>query len=348
VRRAHDDDTEKEVRRMYSIVLAAMLTAGPAAPAWGCHGCCGGCYGGYNAFSHGCCGGCFGCCGGCYGGYYSSCYGCCGGCYGCCGGCFGSYAWPGTSWGGCWSSGAFGCCSGCCGGWNTTASWSGAGCCGGYSSPGWYSGCCGGVIYGPATGGTVAPPPMPKLPEPTPGARGAAPATVVVKAAADVKLTVNGQAIEHAAGETAFTTPDLQPDKTYSYEFQAEAVRDGKTVTRIEKVAVKPGKEARVDFGDLTAGAAAPAAADGPAHVTVTAPADATVTVDGVAVPAGSGDARSFDTPTLPAGRVFYYTIKMEIARDGRTATDSRRVLLEANKPARVDFSGPVVREVSR
>src|SRR5262249_27284084 len=77
----------EEVARMYSLVLATMLTTGAATPDWrfGCHGCCGGC-----------CGGCWGCCGGCWG-----CCGGCGGCYGCCGGC----------WGGCygWSSGCYGC-----------------------------------------------------------------------------------------------------------------------------------------------------------------------------------------------------------------------------------------------
>jgi uncharacterized protein (TIGR03000 family) len=49
---------------MYSVVLATLITAGSATPAWGhgchgCHGCWGGC--------HGCWGGCHGCWGGCYG-----------------------------------------------------------------------------------------------------------------------------------------------------------------------------------------------------------------------------------------------------------------------------------------
>ncbi len=75
---------------MYSVVLATVLTAGGASPAWGhhsCHGCCGG----YNAFSYscgGCCGysSCYGCCGG-YSSCYTVTYGCCGGC---CGGCAGN------------------------------------------------------------------------------------------------------------------------------------------------------------------------------------------------------------------------------------------------------------------
>lgn len=78
---------------MYSVVLATMLTATSVSPTWchgcwGCHGCyrcCGGCYG-----CCGCCGGCWGCygCGGGWGCYGCGCYGCygCGGgwgCYGC-------------------------------------------------------------------------------------------------------------------------------------------------------------------------------------------------------------------------------------------------------------------------
>ena len=76
---------------MYSVVLAAMLTTGSTAPAWGgsgwynyggCYGCRGSCHGCYGSSCYGCCGGCYGC----YG-----CYGCCGGCYGCCGGCYGCW-----------------------------------------------------------------------------------------------------------------------------------------------------------------------------------------------------------------------------------------------------------------
>lgn len=85
---------------MYSVVLAAMLTAGTATPAWG-HGCCGGCHGCYG------CHGCWGCGGGCYG-----CYGCsgCWGCYGC-SGCYGCYGCSG-----CWGCyGCYGCGGGCYG-----------------------------------------------------------------------------------------------------------------------------------------------------------------------------------------------------------------------------------------
>ena len=304
---------------MYSVVLAAMLTAGPAAaPAWG-HGC-NGCCGGYNAFSSSCCGGCCGgysysCCGGCCGGYsygccggYSSCFGCCGyssysSYYGCCGGSHPTY------YSSCWGS--------CCGGWQPVYS---NGCCGG---------CCGGVIVAPA----MTAPVMPKLAEPKKETSIAAPATVVVKAPLDVHITVNGKLAERANAEQVFTTPELDAGRAYSYEFRAEAIRDGKTVTRTRKVIVKAGQESTAEFNDLTL-------SDGPAHVIIAAPADARVTVDGVEIPA---TARTFNTPTLEAGRKYYYTVKMALTRDGRAVNDAKRVVLESGKDVKVEFKEPAV-----
>ncbi len=306
---------------MYSVVLAAMLTAGPAvAPAWG-HGC-NGCCGGYNAFS--CCGGCCGysysCCGGCCGGYS---YGCCGGySYGCCGGyssCFGCCGYSSfSSYYGCcggWHSGYY---SGCCGGWYPVYGYSG--CCGG---------CCGGVIAAPAT--TV--PVMPSTDQKKETSASAAPATVVVKAPLDVHITVNGILAERTKAEQTFTTPKLDAGRSYSYEFRAEAVRDGKTVLRTRKVIVNAGQESTADFSDLSR-------TDGPAHVTIAAPANAKVTVDGVEIPA---TARTFNTPSLEAGRQYFYTVNVAMTRNGRSVSDSKRVTLESGKDVTVEFKEPAV-----
>jgi uncharacterized protein (TIGR03000 family) len=315
---------------VYSVVLAAVLTAGPAAPAHGWGGCHG-CSGGYNAFS---CGGCYGC--------YGGCYGCCGGCYGCWG--FGPY----NSCYGCSGvgvfygapsirvySGAFGCCNGCCGGWSAPY-YTGSG----YAAYSSCYGCCGGSIVVPP--GPPAPV-MPKLPEPTKTSLSPNAATVIVKAPIDVRITANGQAIERTASEQTFATPDLEPGQTYRYEFKAETKRDGKTVESTKKIEVQAGKESRVEFGDLTGATTA-----GPAHVAITAPADARVTVDGVAFPATNGTKRTFDTPMLEGGRTYYYTVVIEMNRGGRVAAESRRLLLEAGKTATVEFTEPAVESASR
>ncbi len=96
---------------------------------------------------------------------------------------------------------------------------------------------------------------MPKLPEPLPKKEAAttpAPATFVIHAPMDVRITANGQAIDRQSAEEIFSTPNLQPGKSYSYDFQAEAVRDGKTVKRTQTVIVQAGRESRAEFSDLT------------------------------------------------------------------------------------------------
>lgn len=302
---------------MYSIVLATMLTTGMAAPEWrgGCHGCCGGCWG--------CCGGCYGCCGGCWG-----CYGCCGGCwgcYGCCGGCWGCY--------GCWG-GCYGCWGGCYGCW---------GC----------YGCYGGVIAAapaavvapvaavPAVPGQQVLPAEPKKDGDKSAALGNA-AGVVLKAPADVQLFVEGRRIPRTTNQQTFRTPNLEPGYWYTYTFQAQMVRDGKTVAHTKQVKVRAGEFSMADFNKwATEGKDA-------ARVTVKLPADARLYVDGVKCPLTSAT-RSFDTPELDAGRSYYYTLKAEVDRDGETRVARQRVLVEAGKQVTVEFKDlPVVQTASR
>ena len=156
---------------------------------------------------------------------------------------------------------------------------------------------------------------------------------MIVKAPLDVHITVNGVAAERTKAEQVFATPNLDAGRTYSYEFRAEAIRDGKTVTKTRKVIVKAGQQSTADFSDL-------ALSDRPAHVTIAAPADATVTVDGVEIPA---TARSFNTPILQAGRQYYYTVNMAMKRNGRSVNDAKRVVLEAGKDVTVNFREPAV-----
>src|SRR5262245_7116538 len=78
-----------------------------------------------------------------------------------------------------------------------------------------------------------------------------------------------------------------------------------------------------------------------PARITVHVPADAKVTVDGVECPLTSG-ARTFDTPKLQPGQQFYYTVQAEVVRDGKTRTETKRVIFEAGRKIDVEFSLPV------
>ena len=285
---------------MYSVLLAAALTAGTAeAPAWhyscyGCYGCCGGCYGccGGNAFS---CHGCWGC-SGCYG-CYGSCYGCCGGCWGCCGGCYGVY---------------YSSCYGCCGGW---------GCCGG---------CWGCYGYG---GPVIYPAYAPAVVGPVLHVDAGKAATVVVNLPADAALYVDGVKANLSSETRTFQTPGLTEGKDFYYTVKVEAVRNGETVTEEKRVVVRGGETARVTFGELTV--KAPKAT---AKVMVKVPADAKLYVDGVLCPQTT-PVRSFETPKLDAGVTYTYTLKAELVRNGKTMTDSKKIEMQAGKEVSVDFT---------
>jgi uncharacterized protein (TIGR03000 family) len=316
---------------MYSIVLATMLTTGAAAPDLfhGCHGCCGGCHGCCGG-CWGCCGGCFGCCGGCWGGCYGCCGGCWGGCWGCCGGCYGC-------WGGCWG-GCYGCWGGC------------------YGCYGCYGAGYGGVavaaaptVVAPTVGAptTVAPAaPAPQIPAPPKkdddksAALGNA-AAVVLKAPANVQLSVEGRALTRSASEETFRTPELEPGYSYTYTFKAQVVRSGKTVAYSKQVKVRAGEISTADFTKL--------ATEGKdtARVTVKLPADARLYVDDVLCPLTSAT-RTFNTPELDAGQRYYYTLKAEVVRDGGTRSATQRVLVEAGKQVRVEFKDLPVQTASR
>jgi len=159
------------------------------------------------------------------------------------------------------------------------------------------------------------------------------PATVVLKAPADVKITVNGTTIARRTTEETFLTPALPAGQNFAYVFSAEATRDGKTLTKTERITVRAGVQSEVDFSNLDSAAVA---AD-VARVTVVLPTGARLFVNDVAV-AASGT-QTFETPKLAKGKKFYYTVKAEMQRDGRTVSDKQRVSVEAGKSVTVDFT---------
>lgn len=218
---------------MYSVVLMMALSSGPVTPAFGhrCNGC-NGC-----SASHGChvsaCHGCHGCHGGRLFGKH--CHGCHGG-YGChC---------------------ATVVCSGCSG-------------CNGTS-------CANCPPLGPPP---ITPPPPPpsdgkKITDGEGGTKkitdgpggptkkitdgeskkitdgeanaAPAPATIIVSLPADAKLKFDETVTESTSALRVFTSPALEPGKTYSYTLTAEIVRDGQLRSVREEVTVRAGAETRV------------------------------------------------------------------------------------------------------
>jgi uncharacterized protein (TIGR03000 family) len=229
---------------MYSLVLMAALSTGPATvpDCHGCHGGCGGCYG-----CCGCYGGCSGCYG-CWGGGYSCC-GCWGGGYSC-GGCYGGYSdcygCSGYSCGGSW--GGYGYGYGGCQGWT--------GCYGGWPSA-YYSPPVGGppAVGAPAGGGGEAAPPPVKGGE-NKKETSATRAKVIVEVPADAKLYIDDQPMKTPSTRRVYSTPDLQPGEAYYYVVRVELVRDGQKQTETKRVILRAGQEVRADFTGMEAVAA--------------------------------------------------------------------------------------------
>jgi uncharacterized protein (TIGR03000 family) len=74
-----------------------------------------------------------------------------------------------------------------------------------------------------------------------------------------------------------------------------------------------------------------------PAHVVVKLPEDARLFVDDKDCPLTSAT-RSFDTPLLKPGQIYYYTVRAEVTRAGRPITESKRVTLRAGEESVVEF----------
>jgi uncharacterized protein (TIGR03000 family) len=196
---------------MYSMVMMMAMSTSPEAVA--CHGCNGG--GCSGVVASGCNGGCHG------GGLFGGCHG--GGLFGGChggGGCSGCHG--GGLFGGCFRKHGCNGCNGCSG--------AAAGCSGG-------AGCSGTVVPAPA--------PEPEKKEmPKKGGvtfAPVAPAYITVNVPADAKVTIDGAATRSTSEVRVFATPNLNPGAVSYYTFVAEVVRDGKTYTATEKVAVEAG-----------------------------------------------------------------------------------------------------------
>jgi len=89
----------------------------------------------------------------------------------------------------------------------------------------------------------------------------------------------------------------------------------------------------------MTAPVPSPIAAPnkGAANIKFVLPADAKLYVDGQ-LTKGTGEERPFYTPTLDAGRKFYYDAKAEMLVNGETVVESKRVIVQAGDDLQESF----------
>jgi uncharacterized protein (TIGR03000 family) len=82
----------------------------------------------------------------------------------------------------------------------------------------------------------------------------------------------------------------------------------------------------------------APVPPDDRAVIVVEVPADARVYLDGEATKDEGAAERSFVTPPLTRGQVYYYLVRMDVVRNGERLTETRRVAFQAGSRSRVSF----------
>lgn len=77
----------------------------------------------------------------------------------------------------------------------------------------------------------------------------------------------------------------------------------------------------------------------GRARLMVELPADAKLFIDDRPMRTQS-ERRTFTTPALEPGQLYYYVLRAEVTRDGKTVADTRRVIIKAGETVRASFQG--------
>jgi uncharacterized protein (TIGR03000 family) len=74
------------------------------------------------------------------------------------------------------------------------------------------------------------------------------------------------------------------------------------------------------------------------ARITIDVPEDAKLYIDGQLTKATS-TRRTFQTPNLKAGSLYFYDVRVEIVRNGKVVSDSQRVILRPGEEATATFA---------
>jgi uncharacterized protein (TIGR03000 family) len=82
----------------------------------------------------------------------------------------------------------------------------------------------------------------------------------------------------------------------------------------------------------------ATAAKSNTAQLVVELPADAKLFIDGHDTKA-STSRRVFNTPKLETGETYYYEVKAQLVRDGKTYSETKRVTIKANETSKASFT---------
>jgi uncharacterized protein (TIGR03000 family) len=73
------------------------------------------------------------------------------------------------------------------------------------------------------------------------------------------------------------------------------------------------------------------------AKLVVEVPADAKLFIDDQPMKT-TAERRSFNTPVLQPGQAYYYEVRAEVVRDGKSYSETKRVIVRAGETARTSF----------
>ncbi|MCA9239063.1 MAG: TIGR03000 domain-containing protein, partial [Planctomycetales bacterium] len=152
---------------------------------------------------------------------------------------------------------------------------------------------------------------------------------------------VNDSKTKSSGADRQYVSHGLKSGQSYTYRVKVQYERDGKTVTENKVATLTAGGEATLDFGAESAPAIAEDS-DTSTKLTLLVPADAKVTLAG-AETRQSGAEREFVTTRLAEGKVWEdYTVRVEVAVNGKTEVQERSINLRGGESQRLafDFGG--------
>ncbi|MFO0866146.1 MAG: TIGR03000 domain-containing protein [Gemmataceae bacterium] len=151
---------------------------------------------------------------------------------------------------------------------------------------------------------------------------------------------IYGSSTETVVPSTMTSPVSTDPTLTPSTEAEKQAVRDALKSVREKKSMPNnplpppiPGLNPKLDVPPPP-----PAGLSAQAKVTIRVPENAKLWVDDVACPL-EGEVRTFNVPNLQPGLEYAYTVRIEVERDGRMASEQRQVQFAAGKNVEIDFA---------
>jgi uncharacterized protein (TIGR03000 family) len=75
------------------------------------------------------------------------------------------------------------------------------------------------------------------------------------------------------------------------------------------------------------------------AHLIVELPADAKLYIDDQLMKSSNATKRTFSTPALQGGQSYYYDVRVEAVRDGKTYEGSKRIIVRAGEQIHASFN---------